>query len=270
MRLLILGGTGLAGAAVTAEAATRGHQVRTFSRRAPRTDPVPAGQSFTGDVLTGHGFPAACAGVDAVIDCVNVEMLRGSAAARFFSAAIQSAVAASAQAGVATYVLLSIVGADRFPVGYYRAKHLQESLLLAGAGPTRLAPVIARTTQFHEFVAYSLTRGRLGPVTFVPAMTVQPVALRAVARHLVNLAEQPALRAPELAGPRVESLPDLVRRYRTARRLPERVVPVPLLGQAGRSNRAGVLLPHGGLTDGTSFADWLADAGSAADAGARP
>ncbi len=133
------------------------------------------------------------------------------------------------------------------------------SRLLDLAGQTRLRPVIARTTQFHDFAAQSLRRGKWGPLVFVPAMRIQPVDLAAVARHLVDLAEHPDMaRAPDLAGPRMESLPDLVRRYRVARGLRGWVVPVPFPGGTGQANRAGGLLPHGGITDDTSFDDWLA------------
>lgn len=93
---------------------------------------------------------------------------------------------------------------------------------------------------------------------FVPALRIQPVDLTVVARHLVDLAEHPDVaRAPDLAGPRMESLPHLVRCYRVERGLRGWVVPVPLPGRVGSANRAGALLPDGGITDETSFDDWL-------------
>lgn len=260
MNLLVLGGTGLAGRAVTAEAVTRGHLVSTFSRHGLPPASGMRIRSFAGDLLTGHGLAGACGGVDAVIDCANIETLRGSAAALFFRRVIERAVAAAAQAGVEVYVLLSVVGADRFPLGYYRAKAAQESRLAEIAGPAGVRPVVARTAQFYDFAAQSLRRGGFGAAAFVPALRIQPVDLRAVARHVVSLAEQPvASRAPDLAGPRMESLPDLVRRYAAARRLRRWVVPVPLLGDSSRANRAGALLPVGGLRDEKSFDDWLLD-----------
>lgn len=144
MHLLVLGGSGLAGSAVTAEAAARGHRVRTFTRRRPRRAPAPRVQSFTGDLLTGRGLAEACAGAQAVIDCVNIETLRGSTASRFFVDVMGHSVPAAAQAGVHAYVLLSIVGTDRFPLGYYRAKATQESRMLDLADQIR--PRCARSS----------------------------------------------------------------------------------------------------------------------------
>jgi uncharacterized protein YbjT (DUF2867 family) len=91
----------------------------------------------------------------------------------------------------------------------------------------------------------------------VPRLTVQPVAVREVAEALVDLVGgEPQKAAPDLAGPRVESLPDMARRLvrtGTVRRRP--VVPLWLPGPMAR----GGLLPTGPGPRGTqTFEQWLA------------
>jgi hypothetical protein len=138
-------------------------------------------------------------------------------------------------------------------------------------------PLVFRTTQFHEFAAQTLARGGFGPFALVPSMRIRPVALSAVARHLVGVTASGSwATAPELCGPDEERLPDLVRRVAGAGKARKVVVPVPLLGAAGRANRAGALLPESPVVDPETFADWLshrappASAASARTTGAEP
>lgn len=261
MRILVLGGTGVSGRAVRAEAAGRGHDVRVLARHAPvdPADPADTVEVSPGDVITGEGLDAAMAGVDAVVDCTNIQTLNEDRATRFFTTAVGNAAGAATRAGVGGYVLLSIVGVDRFPYAYYRAKLAQERALAAAAAGTGLTATVARTTQFHDFAGQILARSSVGPLAAVPALRIRPVAIEAVARHLVSLAEAPpAGAAPELSGPRDETLPDLVRRYARATGRRSLVVPLPLPGRAGRANRERVLIPRDGLTDDLTFEAWLA------------
>jgi uncharacterized protein YbjT (DUF2867 family) len=90
-------------------------------------------------------------------------------------------------------------------------------------------------------------------------MRSQPVAAREVAQALVVLAQAaPAGRVPDLAGPEVLEVPDMVRallRSRGSRRL---VLPVKVPGAAGRAMASGALLPTGDGPRGTqTFAQWL-------------
>ena len=59
-RVLVIGGTGLAGRAVTAEAVERGHQVVVAARRVPDDDSdrfVLGATYVTADIVTGDGLP---------------------------------------------------------------------------------------------------------------------------------------------------------------------------------------------------------------------
>jgi uncharacterized protein YbjT (DUF2867 family) len=241
MRIAVAGGTGLVGTRTVAALADAGH------------DPVRLARSLGVDLTTGAGLDAALVGVDAVVDVSNVVTLNGRRATAFFEAASGHLVEAAARAGVRHLVTLSIVGVDRMPVGYYRAKLRQEELALAG----RVPATVLRSTQFHEFAVQFLAGRR--PVAVVPRMLVQPVAAAEVAAALVRLAQGPAQgRAPDLAGPQQERLVDMVRRLRAARGARRPVVGLWAPVRAARLAAGGALLPEGpGPRGHQTYAEWL-------------
>ncbi len=204
--------------------------------------------------MTGAGLDAALRGVQGVVDVANIATQRRSAAVGFFTAATSALLAAGARAAVRHHVALSIVGVDRVDTGYYAGKRAQEELVLGGDVPA----TVLRSTQFHEFAEQVLTIAR-GPVAPVPSMRVQPVAAREVAAHLVELVlAEPQGRAPELAGPEVRELTDLVRRLLRARG--SRRVVLPLRGPtaASRAVTGEALLPtDAGPRGRQSFEQWL-------------
>ncbi len=266
MRLLVAGGTGTAGRAVVAEAVARGHEVRVLTRGdVGRPQPADAGATplgaapggatlVRGDLVSGSGLTAALEGVEAVVDVSNLVTTSRRRAEEFFTTGTAHLVAAAGRAGVRHHVLLSIVGIDGSRLGYYRAKVAQEQRLATAAGTAGVGHTVARTTQFHDFALQTLDRSAVRRLVVVPSVQVQPVDLREVAAHLLTLAEaEPVGRAPDLAGPRVERLPDLVRRVAERRGTRAWVVGVPV--PAGLRT---AMLPTGGLRGTRPFADWLA------------
>jgi uncharacterized protein YbjT (DUF2867 family) len=118
---------------------------------------------------------------------------------------------------------------------------------------------VLRATQFHEFAEQTLARSR-GPLAVVPRMRSQPVAAREVGAELARLAVGPALGlAPELAGPEVLEVTDMVREVVRRRGLRTAVLPVRVPGRAGRAMAGAALLPTGtGPRGRQPFAEWLA------------
>ena len=244
MKIAVAGGTGVVGRHVTRELEARGHE------------PVVLSRSVGIDLTTGSGLQEALSGVGAVVDVTNTMATRRAPAVAFFTAVGETLLRAEEQAGVRHHLVLSIVGIDRVPLGYYKAKLHQEELCLAGPVPT----TILRATQFHEFPAQLLGRFALGPVAAVPRMWSQTVAAREVAAALVDAAlGEPAGRLPDLAGPRVERMEDLVRQVLQARGRRGLVVPLRLPGRAGTAIAEGALLPTDDGSRGTqTFDQWLA------------
>jgi uncharacterized protein YbjT (DUF2867 family) len=260
MRILLAGGTGTAGRVLAARARDAGHEVRVLARHA--ADPPREGvESVVGDLTTAAGLDEAVAGMDAVVDLSNRVTVREEPAAAFFTAATHHLFAAEQRAGVRHHVVVSIVGIDHFPTGYYRAKLAQEAAAAAAAERTGVGHTIARVTQFHDFAAQTLPRLRVGPLVLAPGLHLQPVHLRDVADHLLGLLNAgPAGRAPDLGGPQPEELPDMLRRYAAAVGARVRVLPVPLLGSARAANEAGVLRPDDGVRGTLTFEEWLSAA----------
>lgn len=247
MRIAVAGGTGLIGTMVV-EAVTAGGDT-----------PVVLARSTGVDVTTGKGLDERLAGASAVIDVTNVRTLRGKKAEAFFTTATARLLEAGARASVGHHVVVSIVGVDRLDVGYYHAKRRQEELALAGPVPA----TVLRATQFHEFAAQQLAAP--GPFALALKLRCQPVAAREVAAELVRIArEAPAGLAPEMAGPRVEYLPDMVRRLAAARGARRIIIAVKPPGAPGRAMAGGDLLPKGDGPRGTQTYDqWLAARSSA-------
>ncbi|MFI1098135.1 SDR family oxidoreductase [Streptomyces sp. NPDC020917] len=245
MRIAVAGGTGTAGHPLAEALTRRSHE------------PVIIARSRGIDLLTGRGLDAALEGVDAVIDVSNIETLSRRKAESFFATAGQNLLAAGERAGVRHHVLLSIVGIDKVAMGYYRAKLLQEKVVRTGPLPW----TIVRATQFHELPQQLLKRTP-GPLVLVPPMATEPIAVREVAEALVQVAEGPPQgMAPQLAGPRVEDMADLMRRLLRARGSRRLVLSPRLPGAVFSAMANGGLLPTETGARGTqTWDEWLDEA----------
>jgi len=247
MRIAIAGGTGLLGGRLAHEAEGRGHEVRLLSRAAGIDLTAPDGISSAATRIEG---------CDAVLDVLSIGTQNGAASITFFESTTRALLSAEERAGVTHHIALSIVGVDRAPSAYYAGKVAQERAVQMGAIPW----TILRATQFHEFAAQMFTVASRGPIHLAPRMRTQPIAADEVARHLVDLAEMPARgRVPDLAGPREESLVDMIRRYARATGHRGWIPAVSLPGSFGRAMRDGRLLPASDATIGRqSFTEWIA------------
>ncbi len=244
MRIAVAGGTGVVGRHVVEVARERGH------------DPVALSRSAGVDLLDDRAVASALDGAEAVVDVANIPTLSEKKATAFFTDVTSRLSRLGAAAGASRFVVLSIVGIDRVPTGYYRAKLAQERTARAGPLPV----TIVRATQFHEFPGQLLARSTFGPVAAVPVMAIQPIAARSVAETLVATSElAPVEETVEIAGPNREQLVELARDLvrRGGRKV--WVLPLRVPGRAGRAMRSGELGagPRTRLL-GPSFAEWSA------------
>jgi uncharacterized protein YbjT (DUF2867 family) len=168
--------------------------------------------------------------------------------------AARNLIRAAAQEHSPHLIYISIVGVDRFPRGYYKAK-LEAEGVIADSG---LPWTTLRATQFYELIRSGAARLAKLPVIPVPAgFVVQPVDSGEVATRLAELTlGEPAGRVPDLAGPQILSFADLIRMYlRATGRRPRPVVPVwtPGIGPI----RAGALYPQPGTGATLGRRSWL-------------
>ena len=166
-------------------------------------------------------------------------------------------VQAARRAGDPHLVYVSIVGVDRIPLTYYRAKvDSERDVALSGLPWTTL-----RATQFHEFTADLLARLTRLPVVPAPhGWRFQPVDVREVADRLVAAADVgPAGRLPDVGGPEVLTVADLAQAYLTATGRRRPVVPLPVPGRFSAAFRAGGNLSPDGRAAGQTFAAFRAE-----------
>ena len=180
------------------------------------------------------GSAAALDGVQVVIDVASTQTLKDEQSRAFFGAVTRTLLAAEVGAGVTHHVALSIVGVDKAPYGYYAGKVLQEQLIAAGPVPW----TILRATQFHEFARQIFGSVRLGPLVLIPAMrSSRSPPTRSRNAWSSSPFGRPSGRVSDLAGPRVERMADLARRYARAAGRRGRVLEVRLPGAYGTAMR---------------------------------
>ena len=248
-RIAVAGATGRVGRHVVDVLTERGHEA------------VPMSRSHGVDIITGEGLGEALTGATRIIDAATGPSPLEEDATRFFTTATENLQAAGRRAGVERIVVVSILGADRFTGGYSVAKLVHERAMLAGPVPAH----ILRAAQFHEFVAQLMQWGRQGDVVYLPPMRTQLVAARSVAEALVDLtvADGPE-GGPiwEVAGPRVERLPDVARLLASRTGDPSRIEEHSDPSDPDHELYAsGALLPGpDARLAGPPFAAWLASA----------
>jgi uncharacterized protein YbjT (DUF2867 family) len=247
MRIAVAGGTGMVGSLVVAQLEARGHVPVVLSRS--------AGVDLMATPGTTEGLAEKLAEVDVVIDVTSTATTSAKAATTFFTTATGNLLTTGAAAGVRHHVLLSIVGIDVTPFGYYVGKVAQENLVAGSEVPS----TIVRAPQFHEFAQQMVERATFAGVTLVPKMLSAPMAAGEVAAVLVDLAEgQPSGRVPDIGGPRHELMPDLVRRLLRHQGSHRPVIGMRVPGAAGKAMRSGSLIPaEPGIVGFQTYDEWL-------------
>ena len=255
-RILVTGGTGTLGRHLVPRLRDAGCAVRVLSRSAHEAaDGV---EYVTGDLLKNEGIQAAVDGAGIIVHCAGGR--KGD------DDATRNLAAAASRAGARHLVYISVVGADRIPVvsgadramfGYFGFKLAAERVITGSGVPW----TTLRATQFHDLSLTVAEQLAKLPAIPVPAgVRFQPVDTGEVAARLVELAlGAPAGLVPDMAGPRVHTMADLLREYLRARGERRLLVPVRLPGQAARAVRAGANLAPDRAVGRRTWEDFLAD-----------
>jgi uncharacterized protein YbjT (DUF2867 family) len=243
---LVTGGTGRLGARLVGSLQAAGHTVRQMSRRGTGPGGV------RGDLATGFDLPQAVAGAELIVHAASDPQ---GDPWQVDVAGTRRLVEAVDRDRLQHLVYISIVGVDRIPYGYYRAKFAAEQVLLASGLPVTLL----RVTQFHHFVDFLLDQARRGPVLPVPmGWRVQPVDVGEVAGHVVEVAGRaPTGGVVEFGGPEDLSAADLARSWASVRAQGTHVVATPVPGKLSAAFRDGAALPSGGARGHRTYAQHL-------------
>jgi uncharacterized protein YbjT (DUF2867 family) len=205
-----------------------------------------------GDLATGFDLNSALAGAEVVVHAASDP--RGDPW-QVDVAGTRRLVEAVDRDRLQHLVYVSIVGVDRIPYNYYRAKFAAEQVLLASGLPVTLL----RVTQFHDFVDELLDTARRGPVLPVPmGWRVQPVDVGEVAGHIVEVAARPPTGGVvEYGGPEELTAADLARAWAAVRAPGAHVVATPVPGKLGAAFRDGAAVPTGGARGHRTYAEHL-------------
>ncbi|MFJ5922378.1 SDR family oxidoreductase [Kitasatospora sp. NPDC092948] len=251
--LLVTGATGVLGREVLRRAHETGLTVRALTRRTTPPGVPGAGATdwHTGDLLADTGLDAALRGVDTVIHCASDPRHPKDDLPAF-----RHLLDAARRAGVRHLVNISIVGIDKVPTAYFRAKLEVEQLLAeSGLGWTNL-----RATQFPVFLEGMLTALAKLPVLPMLADTpCQPVHPAEVADRLVTLAlGQPAGHAPDFGGPEIHPATELAASWlRATHPRRHRVLPLRLPGRLATALRQGHLTTPAHPDGTATWSDFL-------------
>jgi uncharacterized protein YbjT (DUF2867 family) len=252
--ILVTGGTGNLGRRVVQLLRAGGSDVRVLSRHG--REPSDGVHFVTGDLALGEGVESAVDGTEIVVHCAGGRTGDEDKAAHL--------VRAAARTGVRHLVYISVVGADRMPIisrldramfGYFASKRSAERAIAESGVPW----TTLRATQFYELMFATVEAMARLPVIPVPAgARFQPVETAEVAARLVELAlGAPSGLVPDIAGPKIYDLADLVRGYLRLVGLRRLIVRIPLPGAAARALRGGANLAPDRAVGGRTWEDYL-------------
>src|SRR3954454_15919383 len=221
--VVVTGATGTLGRVLVPALQEAGHQVRAMTRTAGKTG---SSCEVVANVLDPPSLGPALDGADAVVHLeTNAKQVT-----RTEVDGTRNVLAARPVGAPLLYV--SIVGCDRTPFTYYRAKTAAEGLVhAAGNG------YVMRATQFHSLATF-LTKPRfLGRAVVPRGARLQPVAEDFVAELLVAAVSDPAAAPAEVGGPEQLTMAEIARRAHHAR-----VIAFPAPGRMVAAIRRGSLL----------------------------
>lgn len=244
MKITVVGASGLIGTRLSESLRRSGHEV------------MAASLSLGVDTVTGEGLDAAIAGTDIVVDVTNAASFGDSAALDFFKASTKNLLAAAAEAGVAHYLALSVVGTPLLVESdYFRAKMVQENLIRASNRPH----TILRSTQFYEFISGLIDIGAQGDVVRLPPALMRPVAAEEVAAFLAELTVSTPLGGiVEIGGPEQFGVDEIARIYLTANEDERPVITDPSTSYFGVELTDDALLPGtGARVASEKLSEWL-------------
>ncbi|MBO3752279.1 NAD(P)H-binding protein [Streptosporangiaceae bacterium NEAU-GS5] len=253
--IVVTGGTGTLGRLLVPRLRAAGRGVRVLTRKAR---PPENGVTYvTGDLVKDEGVDAAVQGASVVVHCASDYSGDAEATRNLVRAA-------SALPWAPHLVFVSIVGVERLPItglGRLAFKYLGEKYAAERVVTESGLPwTVLRATQFHDLMLTAAeAMARLPVLPYPTGFAFQPVEANDVAARLAELAlGDPAGLAPDIGGPEVFTMADLLRSYLRAAGKRRALLPIRMPGRSARAFRAGVNLTSNG-SGGRTWEDFLAE-----------
>jgi uncharacterized protein YbjT (DUF2867 family) len=230
--VLVTGGSGDLGSKLVERFAAGGNTVQVLSRRAR---PAEATTEWAqGDMEKGERLGEAVAGADIVVHAAT----GGGTRSKADVPGTRNLLAACKEAGTEHFFYISIVGIEKIPLGYYKAKLECERLIEESGVPWSTL----RATQFHALMDGFLRMfSRVPLILPIPkSFKFQPIETGEVADRMVeDAAKGPVGRLPDIGGPEVLTFEEIARAWQEARGQRRPIVNVPLMGAVAKGFKAG-------------------------------
>ncbi len=241
--ILITGGTGILGRALSAQLAQNGilHTITSRTNRAQISNWVPS------DLVKNTGVREAVS-ENKIIFHLASDLKNDEQIARNLVAAIEPA-------SNVHLIYMSIVGVDKVPFAYYKKKFAAEQAIKTSGIPF----TILRATQFHEFIHQIISTFLAGLIGFLPKNIVsQPIELKVVAQELIRLSRlQPAGITYEIGGKEVLTLHQMARIWTLQSGKRRLILNLPILGELGRTFANGSLTTSNVSLQSATWLQWL-------------
>jgi uncharacterized protein YbjT (DUF2867 family) len=244
--ILVTGGTGVLGSQVVPLLRRSGQAVRVLSRH--DRQPGDGAEHVAVDLLTADGIDDALNGVRTVLHLAGGP--KGD------DVSTRNLVRAAERAGTVEHlILISVIGADAVPIGYFARKAEAEQIVATSGIPY----TILRAAQFHDLALKTVRAMAKAPILLASGgVRWQPVASSEVASRLAHLTlGDPAGRVPDLAGPRTYTLEELQRSYLAATGKHRMRLPIHVPGKPGKAYRSGANLTAGAPTGSETWEQFL-------------
>ncbi len=250
-QILVTGGAGVLGRHLVSQLSNVGYIARVMSRRARSANVASNIEWAQADLATGQGLAEAVAGVQIIIHAATSPLRSQPVDVD----GTRRLIEAARSAHIDHLVYISIVGIDRVPLGYYRAKLAAENMITA----SHLSWSILRATQFHDLLDAFIQPIAWFPLGFLPThFQFQPIDSGEVAEELVRcVAAGPSGRLPDMGGPEIHRMGELAHTWLNARRMRRPIIPWPLPGKVGHAFRNGYHTCPDNRQGKITWAEWL-------------
>jgi len=161
-------------------------------------------------------------------------------------------------AGVSHLVYISIVGIEKIPFGYYKAKLATERIIEKAGLPWS----ILRATQFHELIDERFLPSAFKiPIGLLPTdFQFQLIDSREAADRLVEIIKDgPGGRYPDIGGPEVKTFGEIARAWMDARGVHRRLFHLPIPSKAADTYRQGHATVPRNIYGKVTFENWLSE-----------